>query len=300
MQRSAGPVCERDALARETVLVARSAARFVIERAIAEGGMAIVHEARAEDGTRVALKVLKARHLSDAGLVARFRQEIAQLRRVSHPNLVRFIDRGALDDGRPFYAMELCDGPTLGEWVCSNGPLPLGVALEVADQILAALAAMHAAGIVHRDLQPDNVVLVRANAPDAELVVKLIDLGFSQAPGVDHGDGVTADSPGALVGTLRFMAPEQALRARAITEQSDLFVVGLLIHYALTATLPFRATATADPLIALVRRAPTPLRRVRRDVPRSVDAAVRRALAKHPTARFADAAEMREALAAAA
>lgn len=297
MQRSTGPARERDALARGSVGVAQTGARYVVGRAIAEGGMAIVHEARAEDGTRVALKVLKAKHEADAGLVARFEQEILQLRRVSHPNVVRALDSGTLDDGRPFYAMELCAGPTLGERVRRDGPLTVSAALRVVDQILAGLAALHAAGIVHRDLQPDNVVLVRASAARDEITVKLIDLGFSHAPGVDHGDGVTPDSPGALVGTLAFMAPEQALRARAITEQSDLFVVGLLLHYALTAKLPFRAAAGADPLVALVRSAPSPLRRARRDVPRSVDAVVRRALAKHPLARFASAAEMRATLA---
>jgi serine/threonine-protein kinase len=281
-------------------VIAQSTEPYVIERALAEGGMACVHEARAHNGARVALKVLKARHRNEEGLVARFAQEIAQLQRVSHPNLVRVLDSGALGDGRPFYAMELCDGLTLGQWVRRDGPLPIGAALRVADQVLAALTALHAHGIVHRDLQPDNVVVMRAGVAADELTVKLIDLGFSQAPGVDLGDGVTPESPGALVGTLAFMAPEQALRARAITAQSDLFVVGLLIHYALTAALPFRTSVDVDPLIALVRRAPSSLRRERRDVPHAVDALVRRALAKHPTARFASASEMRTALAAAA
>jgi serine/threonine-protein kinase len=126
----------------------------------------------------------------------------------------------------------------------------------------------------------------------------LLDLGFAHEPGMDTGDGVTPDSPGALVGTLRFMSPEQATRSRAITARSDLFAAGLLLYYALAAEIPFRGRTDLDVLVAIVRAAPIPLRRARRDTPRALEAVLERALSKHPDARFGSAAEMRVALAA--
>jgi serine/threonine-protein kinase len=192
--------------------------------------------------------------------------------------------------------MPLYEGATLGELVRRRGPLPIALALAIGDQILAGLSAMHAARVVHRDLQPDNVLLVEE--PGGGCAVKLIDLGFAHEPGVDTGDGITPDSPGALVGTVRFMSPEQVLRSRAITERSDLFAVGLLLFFALTGELPFRGRGDLDTLVAIVRTAPTRLRRLRPDAPRALEALLTRALAKHPDARFGSAAEMRAALAA--
>src|SRR5262249_45840353 len=136
----------------------------------------------------------------------------------------------------------------------------------------------------------------RPRAP-ADDHVKLIDLGFAQEPGVDTGDGVSADSPGSLVGTIAFMAPEQAIRARAITAQSDLFTTALLLYYALSGKLPFRGEDARRMTVARVRAAPIPLRKERRDIPALLDEILARSLAKHPDARFRGAAEMRAALA---
>jgi len=283
-----------------------------IERLLAEGGMGAVYAARRlETGERVALKVLRWEHVGSSGIANRFVREVRFARRIDHPNVCPVLADGTLGDGRPFFLMPLYQGSTLGEEVRRRGPLSVGRALAIADQILAGLAAMHAARVVHRDLQPDNVLLLERSAeaagesdPAAEtaandaVTVKLIDLGFAHEPGVDTGDGLTPDSPGALVGTLRFMSPEQATRSRAITERSDLFSVALLIYYALTGELPFRGRTDLDVQIGIVRAAPIPLRRLRRDAPRALEQALGRALAKHPDARFGSASEMRAALAA--
>ena len=124
----------------------------------------------------------------------------------------------------------------------------------------------------------------------------ILDLGFAQEPGADQGDGVTPDSPGSLVGTLAFMAPEQATRGRAITARSDLFAIAVLLYHALSGRLPFRGRDDLAVLVSVVRDAPIPLRRARRDTPAALDDALARALAKHPDARFASALEMRAAL----
>jgi eukaryotic-like serine/threonine-protein kinase len=278
-------------------LVGQVVGGFAIERLLAEGGMGAVYAARVVvSGQEVALKVLLPRHGGDVGLVSRFEREIQYASRIDHPNVVAVLARGWLLDGRPYYVMELHEGVTLGALVHHTGPIALERALEIADQLLDGLAAMHAAGIVHRDLQPDNVFLCRTASGEEQ--VKILDLGFAHEPGVDTGDGVTPDSPGALVGTLRFLSPEQATRGRAITERSDLFATALLIYYALTGKLPFRGRDDLAVVVAIVRAAPVPARKERRDVPRALDEVFARALAKHPDARYPDAASMRAALAA--
>ncbi|WP_156339328.1 serine/threonine-protein kinase [Chondromyces crocatus] len=257
--------------------------------------MGAVYAARdVETDAPVALKVLHREHAGDRGIRNRFAREVRFARRIDHPNVCPALADGHLDDGRPFYLMPLYQGVTLGEEVRRHGPMSLERMFAVADQILAGLAAMHAANVVHRDLQPDNVLLVQA---EGGLSIKLIDLGFAHEPGVDTGDGHMPDSPGDLVGTLRFMSPEQALRSRAITERSDLFAVGLLLWFALTGDLPFRGSTDVDMLVSIVRSSPIPLRRRRPDASRELEAILARALAKHPDARFESATEMRSALA---
>lgn len=277
-----------------SALVGRVEQGLHIEQLIAEGGMGAVYAVRCvATGARAALKVVRREHAGDAGIASRFAREASFGRRIAHPNVCAVLGDGRLEDGRPFLLMPLYEGSTLGEEVRERGPLPLSRAVAVADEILAGLSALHAAGIVHRDLQPDNVLLADERGVTT---VKLLDLGFAHAPGADTGDGLTPDSPGALVGTLRFMSPEQATRSRAITERSDLFSVGLLLYYALSGKLPFRGQGDNDVLVSLVRSPPVPLRRERRDLPRGIDQVVGRALAKHPDARYSCADDMRAAL----
>jgi serine/threonine-protein kinase len=266
----------------------------LLERAIAEGGVGVVYAGRLlADGRAVAVKVLRARHAADVGLTSRFDREIRYGFRLRHPNVVSVLAAGRTADGRPFLVMDLLQGDTLGALIRSGGPLSLARGLRVAEQLLAGLAAVHEAGIVHRDLQPDNVLLAEGAGRERAMI---LDFGFAQEPGVDVGDGATADSPGSLVGTLRFMSPEQAIRGRAITARSDLFAVAVLLYYAFSGKIPFRGSDDLDVLVSVVRAAPVPLRRARRDVPRRLDEILARALAKHPDARFASAREMRAAL----
>ena len=278
-------------------LIGAAVGELVIEGLIAEGGIGLVYLGRdLRDGQGYAVKVLQPRHADDAGIASRFEREVAFGRRVSHPSVAAVLGHGRLADGRPYFIMPLLEGCTLGALIRREGPLSLPRALAFADQILAGLEALHAARVVHRDLQPDNVFIAR-DASSGERAI-LIDLGFAQEPGVDTGDGVSPDSSGALVGTLMFMSPEQATRARAVTEQSDVFTAALLVYYALTRKLPFRGGDALDGLVSVVRAAPVPLRKERRDAPPQLDAILTRCLAKHPDARLRGAAEMRAALAA--
>lgn len=259
---------------------------------LAEGGVGVVHAARDEAGRPLAVKTLRPCHAGDAAMARSLVQEATYARSVNHPNVVRVYEGGELPDGRPYLVMERVEGESLGAMVRARGPLPVEEALRLGDQLLAGLGALHRAGLVHRDLQPENVLITSAG------VVKLIDLGFARPTGVDHGDGLTPDSAGALVGTAAFMAPEQALRGRAVTPQSDIFAAALVVYYALTGRSPFPATTDAERLVAVVRRRPVPVRRVRRDVPPRLAAVIARALEKHPDCRFESAGAMRLALAA--
>jgi serine/threonine protein kinase len=264
---------------------------LVVERYVAEGGIGVVYAARSRHGgpTR-ALKVLKPSLAGDSGHRESFAQEIAYARRVNHLNVVSVLDHGRLADGRPWLTMDLLEGATLGALVRREGPLPLARALAITDQVLAGLAALHAAGVVHQDLQPDNVFLARVPGSTIERAV-LLDFGFAR----DTGSGARAS----LFGTPSFMSPEQALAGRAVTAQSDLFAAALLLSYALTGKPPFGGgggLAARDVLVAIVRSAPVPVRRARRDVPMELDRILARALAKHPDARFSGAVEMRSAL----
>jgi serine/threonine-protein kinase len=259
---------------------------------LAEGGVGVVHAGRLDDGRAVAVKVLQARHAGDPGVVGRFAREVGHAARVRHDNVVASLGGGRLADGRPFLVMDRLEGATLGALVRAGGPLSIARGLRLGAQVLAGLEAVHGAGLVHRDLSPDNVFVT---CEDDERAV-ILDLGFAQAPGVDTGDGVTADSPGSLVGTAAFMAPEQALPAGSITASSDLFAAALLVYFALSGRVPSHGRDERDALVSVVRAAPVPLRRLRRDAPRALEAVLSRALAKHPGARFAGAGEMRRAL----
>jgi eukaryotic-like serine/threonine-protein kinase len=286
-----------DVLAGLTVVLSQARAGVPsvrLDRAVAEGGIGVVYAARSlggpDDARPLAVKVLQQRHAGDVGIVRRFEREAAHALRMCHPNVVSALGAGRLADGRPFFVMDLLEGATLGALVRAEGPLPIGRGLRLAEQILAGLQALHDANLVHRDLSPDNVFVTRSGQ------AVILDLGFAQEPGVDTGDGVTRDSPGSLVGTLSFMAPEQATRCRAITERSDLFAVAVLLYYAFSGELPFRGQDDFDVLVSVLRAAPVPLRRARRDAPATLEWILGHALAKHPDARFASAREMRDAV----
>lgn len=269
-------------------LVGQTVGGLYVERLVAEGGVGVVYAARARHGgARRALKVLKPGLGSEGGHRGRFAQEIAYGLRMSHPNVVSVLDHGRLTDGRPWLTMNLLEGVTLGALVRREGPLPLARALEITDQVLAGLAALHAVSVVHQDLQPDNVFLARTPGGTHERAV-VLDLGFAR----ETGSGARAS----LFGTPSFMSPEQALAGRAVTAQSDLFAAALLLSYALTGKPPFPGLAPRDVMVAIVRSAPVPVRKARRDVPMELDRILARALAKHPDARFSGAAEMRCAL----
>ncbi len=248
--------------------------RYELGPLLGSGAMADVFEAYDHRlQRRVAIKQLRDEALVAGGLGpdarSRFAHEARAGARLTHPNAAAIYDYGA-DDHPPFLVMELVDGPTLASAVRRRGPLPLPDALSIADQVLAALGAAHALGIVHRDVKPANIMLA------GDGVVKLVDFGVAKSVGPTADGDATAT--GLVVGTPRYLAPEQRLGDPA-TPRSDLYAVGLVLRGMLTGTAPDANLGEQRP-----------------GLPPFVHAAIERALAPDPAARFPSSEAMRDAL----
>ncbi|NOU33565.1 MAG: serine/threonine protein kinase, partial [Polyangiaceae bacterium] len=257
---------------------------YRIVRLLGRGGMGAVYEATQEPlGRRVALKLITG--AVDPVSVARFRREAQSAAQLGHPNIVPVTDYREPPGGEPFLVMDLLPGRSLAEELRARGRLPAAEVRAIARQVLDALAAAHAAGVVHRDIKPANLMLV----PVAGLsdVVKVLDFGVAH---IDGQARVTQD--GALVGTPRYMAPEQAFGG-AVDARVDLYALGATLFHALTGRPPFDVPTVAAALVAL-RESPAPaVSSIVATGDRRLDEAVARCLAKDPAARFSDAESMR-------
>jgi serine/threonine-protein kinase len=259
---------------------------YRIVRAIGEGGMGRVlegvHEAR---GTRAAIKVLHPNRRTPA-IEERFRREAAAVARIDSPHVVRVESFGETDDKKLLYlAMEYVDGRTLDQVIRSEGPLETARALQIGKQIAEGVAAAHAAGVIHRDLKPGNI-MVMGSPPEES--IKVLDFGLAR---VDTPQELALTQAGDLVGTFVYAAPEQAL-GRPATPAFDVYAIGELLYEMLSGNLPHVANETHELLKKKATVEPTPLSEHRPDVAPSVSAVVMRALARMPEDRQASAAEL--------
>jgi serine/threonine-protein kinase len=236
---------------------------------LGSGGMGVVYLAeRVDDGTRVALKLLRSEYVASATLCARLRLEAQAVRRIAHPNVVALLDEGDAGEVGHYVAFEFLPGRSLSERLAEEKRLPVDVALDVIDDVLAALEAAHAAGIVHRDLKPANVHL--GPSPEtgpARVHAKVLDFGISRLV-LDGTFALTnkLTQTGVVIGTPIYMAPEQALGIRTQDHRVDIYP---------RAWCCTKYDPALDPALA---------------------ALVHRAIAREPEARFGTAAEFREAL----
>ncbi|WP_295786019.1 protein kinase domain-containing protein [uncultured Microbacterium sp.] len=281
------------------------AGRFRVEGLLGSGGTASVFRAHDEvTGRTVAVKLLHP-HLSRSdALREAFLVEGRRTAHVSHPGIVGVVDLGTFDDdGLPvaWIAQQLVDGVTLSEHVRERGPLTAQDAVAVGIDVLEALAAAHAGGLVHRDVSPANV-LIRFE-DDQRPRATLLDFGLADAAGrTAHGDDVlrSSVSPGSagVVGNVEFASPEQ-VSGRPVGPAGDLYQVGGLLYFALTGRAPFAGPDRAAVIRAHLHAAPPVPSVIARTVPPALDRVVVRALVKEPADRFADAAAMRDAARAA-
>jgi hypothetical protein len=291
--------------AREAALVGRIiSGRYRIEAPIAAGGMgAVFRGEHLHMRKRVAIKILHAETEGLAGLAAQFEREAMAGAHVSHPNVAIATDFGELDDGSYFLVLEYLRGITLAE-VLERGPMEVPRAVHIAKQIAAGLQAVHAMGIVHRDVKPRNVMLVQGPEDQA----KLIDFGFAKVE-TERMSVARADEPpldGALhdadtvFGTIGYLAPEAARGMDAVDDRSDLYALGAMMYEMFTGKRPFEAAKNAE-LFHLHRTAPVPPFRERAPelagiVPAAIEAVVVRLLAKEPSQRFQQGADVIAAL----
>jgi serine/threonine protein kinase len=275
--------------------MAESFAQYEILGELGAGGMGVLYRARDTRLQRiVALKRLKPEASGDPERRRRLIQEARSASSLNHPHVVTIYEIGQdPESGDDFIAMELVEGESLHARL-ARGRLDVDEALRLATEIASGLAAAHAAGIVHRDIKPSNVMITReghAKMLDfglAKHTVPLADSEVSSAPTLSEGPRT---GTGAILGTPAYMSPEQA-HGRPVDARTDVFAFGLLLYEALTGERAMRGETTAAVISAILRDDPVPVRSLRPEVDRDVEAVVDRCLVKAPEARYPDAAAL--------
>lgn len=255
-------------------------------RSLGRGGMGEVYEARAPDGTEVAVKCIRPTLENQPEIRRRFAREARAAAKLEHPNIVRLLDFG-VDAGRSFMAMELVRGGTLADWRAS--PPPASTLLEAFQQILQALGHAHARGIVHRDLKPENILL---DHTEDGVVPKVMDFGV-----VHFRDEASESERNQIIGTPAYMSPEQVMQLADVMPATDIYAIGVMLFELLVGTLPYAATSAAKMIVSVMNDPIPPV--VLREGYRSGqdwNAIMQRFLAKEPSERFFFAADARASL----
>jgi serine/threonine protein kinase len=270
-------------------LVGQQLGDYHIERLLGRGGMARVYLGRDQRLNRpAAIKVIDPFYRSEPDYLARFEREAQAIACLQHPNIVRLYHAGEAG-GQLYLALEYLPGQTLAERLAAARPgelaLPPEQLLRLTQELGAALDAMHAAGIIHRDLTPANIIL----APDGHAVVTDFGLAFFTQVG----------SLGQAFGSPHYIAPEQAISSAKAVPQSDIYALGVILYELCTGQRPFEAAAPLEAALQHLSAAPRPPRQLNPALNPATEAVLLKALAKEPAARYASGAELYQALAAA-
>jgi serine/threonine-protein kinase len=265
--------------------------RYEIVRQIGRGGMGAIYEVRnTRLGRPFALKTLTRAAAANREIVSRFRREADVIARIHHPNIVEIVDWEHLADGSPAIVMEYLHGEDLATRI-EAGPMAWSVLARLADEILAALSAAHANGVVHRDLKPQNVYLARDDSGGER--VKLLDFGVSKVR--EASSFVTSGDR--LLGTPAYMAPEQAEGGGIrIGPQTDVWAMGALLYELATGRTAFAGQSVPSTLYKVCHRPPPRMLEARPDAPAAFVDVVSDALRKDISERIADAARLRRRL----
>ncbi|HUT78960.1 MAG TPA: protein kinase, partial [Polyangia bacterium] len=263
--------------------------RYHLLRRLGEGGMGVVFEAEHLGlGRRLAVKVLHERVLDDENTVERFRREARITGGLGHPNIVGASDFGVTAEGHHYLVMDLLEGESLARRI-ERGPLPSGELARIVAEICDGLAAAHAAGVIHRDLKPDNVYLTPTGA-------RILDFGIAKRTGLDSEDQALTRT-GHICGTVDYISPEQ-IRGLSHDPRSDIYAAGVIIYEALTGEPPFHGRTVGETLHKVIndKLVPPRQRTGDRTIPSDLEAICVKALSRKAEKRFQTAAEMAASL----
>ena len=262
------------------------AARYEIQSVLGKGGMGTVYKAHDRElDELVAIKTLRHRALwADPLLLDRFKQEIRLARRITHANVLRTHDLGEWN-GLKFLSMEFVEGQTLEQVLESEGILPTPVALRIAKQVCAGLAAAHEVGVIHGDIKPQNIIVEPAGG------LKIMDFGSAHLTD-ERGMTVT----GTVIGTLGYMSPEQA-RGLPLNFRSDIYSTGIVLYEIFTGSLPFEGDSPLAVVLKHVNNAPPLPRSKNPRIDAKVAAIITKCIEKDAASRFQSVGELYEALA---
>ncbi|MDQ3743734.1 MAG: protein kinase [Acidobacteriota bacterium] len=274
-------------------MASETISHYRIIRKLDRGGMGEVY--LAEDtrlGRPLALKLLLAEYTQDTARLRRFEQEARAASALNHPNILTIYEVGEAV-GRHYIATEYVEGETLRQKI-KRAPLPLGEAVDIAAQVAEALNAAHAAGIIHRDVKPENVML----RPDG--YVKVLDFGLAKLVERRRADGeaetrMAETNPGAVMGTTWYMSPEQA-RGQTVDARTDVWSLGVVLYEMLSGSPPFVGSTASHVIVSILEREPPPVEKFLPGAPPELGDILARALAKDRDARYASAREMLEDL----
>ncbi|MGE0400326.1 MAG: serine/threonine-protein kinase [Kofleriaceae bacterium] len=259
--------------------------RFRVDRVLGAGGMGVVVQAtHTELGQQVALKVLHDELAANPTIVARFLREAKAVATLRTEHVCRVFDVGRLDSGAPFIVMEMLEGTDLTAAALKG--VPMTIAVEYVIQACVALAEAHAAGLVHRDIKPPNLFVVRK--PDGGPLVKVLDFGIAKAATAAEAKLTHTTS---TMGSPGYMSPEQIRSTRDVDLRTDIWALGVTLYQLLSGRMPFGGTQLAEIAVAVMTAAPPPLQ-----VDPKLAAVVMRCLEKEPERRYANVAELAVAL----
>jgi len=271
--------------------------KYRVEQRLSAGGMGAVYRARHLSMDRpVAIKVLHQRLVADESARLRFQREARAAVRLKHQNAVSVTDFGETADGNVYLVMELLEGPTLREILVKEAPIETARAISIMLQASAAVAAAHEAGIIHRDLKPSNILVTQS--PDLPAVVKVLDFGVAKlaVDTLDDEEGaITLRQAGSLIGTPRYMSPEQ-YNGQDLTPAADVYSLGVILYEMLTGMAPFTGSTPVEIAAKQFSDPPHPPRNIVAAIPEDVERVVLHALEKTPEDRPENAATFRSEL----
>lgn len=286
------PRCGARSYQREDKLIGTTIAdKYLLESKLGTGGMCEVYRARhVVIGKEVAVKILRPELAADPMIAERFEQEARAASRIRHPNAIDVNDFGVADGTTPYIVMELVDGKTVGQLLRESGQFSVERAVNILRQVCSALESAHMAGVIHRDIKPDNIMIAEYEGGDW---VEVCDFGVAKIQ-EDVNRRAALTGANFILGTPRYMSPEQC-EERPVDARSDIYSLGVVLYEMLTGEAPFEGNSTRL-LVAHTFETPPLIRSKRPDLPADLEAVVMRALDKDPARRPQSAAEFFQAV----